>query len=130
MLNKYKLSLLFLLLACLQMQLFAVPALPVLKKLKVGSVEYSVTLCGDEFFHYWQAETGEKIVKRPDGRFHILSFYETENMVQLATEARNRENVRRTPKRTHGFLTSLTGSKKGLVILVNFKDNAFSCSQR
>ena len=128
MLNKYKLVLLILLAMCLQMQVFAVPALPVLKKLKVGSVEYSVTLCGDEFFHYWQAETGEKIVKRPDGRFHILSFYETENMVQLATEARNRENVRRTQKRTHGFLTSLTGSKKGLVILVNFKDNAFSTS--
>ena len=52
----------------LPMQVWAVPAKPVTKRIMVGDTEYSVFLQGDEFCHYWQAETGEKIVKRQDGR--------------------------------------------------------------
>lgn len=109
----------------LPMQVWAVPAKPVTKRIMVGDTEYSVFLQGDEFCHYWQAETGEKIVKRQDGRYHILSYFETENLFQQASQARTAANVARTSKQ-HEFLTSLTGAKKGLVILVNFTDNAFS----
>lgn len=107
------------------MQMWAVPAKPVAKRIKVGDIEYATTLRGDEFCHYWQAETGEKIIRRTDGNYHILSYFETENMFHRASQARNATNAARA-KKQHGFLTSLTGTKKGLVILVNFKDNAFS----
>ncbi|MBQ5655869.1 MAG: M6 family metalloprotease domain-containing protein [Bacteroidaceae bacterium] len=109
----------------LPMQVWAVPAKPVTKRVMVGDTEYSVFLQGDEFCHYWQAETGEKIVQRQDGRYHILSYFETENMFQQASQARTAVNGARASKQ-HGFLKSLTGSKRGLVILVNFKDLSFS----
>lgn len=126
MMKRY--NVLFVLLAVfllIPIRLHAVPALPVLHKVKVGNMEYKVSLQGDEYFHYWQAETGEKIVERPDGSFHVLSFFEEENMRQQAADEMKRENTRRM-RRAHGFQSSLTGTKKGLVILVNFKDNAFS----
>ena len=109
----------------LPMQVWAVPAKPVTKRVMVGDTEYSVFLQGDEFCHYWQAETGEKIVQCQDGRYHILSYFETENMFQQASQARTAVNGARASKQ-HGFLKSLTGSKRGLVILVNFKDLSFS----
>lgn len=125
MFSKNKVCMLLLVLFLLPIQLIAVPALPVAKRIMVGDVEYYVSLRGDEFGHYWQAETGEKIVQQEDGRYRILSHFEAENLLYKTAEGRRRANATRNQKQ-HGFLSSLIGSKRGLVILVDFRDNRFS----
>lgn len=128
MISKNKVCLLLLALLLLPIHMIAVPALSsVAKTIKVGNTEYAVTLRGDEFCHYWQAETGEKIVKKADGSYHILSYFESENLIQQASESRNTANSRRIRKQEE-LRQPLTGTKKGLVILVNFRDNEFSIS--
>ena len=125
MFSKNKVCMLLLVLFLLPIQLIAVPALPVAKRIMVGDVEYYVSLRGDEFGHYWQAETGEKIVQQEDGRYRVLSHFEVENLMYRTAEGRRRANATRNQKQ-HGFLSSLIGSKRGLVILVDFRDNRFS----
>jgi M6 family metalloprotease-like protein len=123
----YKRFALLLALVCLSIHIFAVPAKPITKRIMVGNLEYTVSLQGDEFCHYWLADGGEIIAMKDDGRYHVLSYFEAENMLYKASMARANVNAQRAQKQ-HGFLKSLTGNKRGLVILVNFKDNAFSTS--
>lgn len=125
--SKYKIFLLLLALIYGPVQMMAVPALPVIKKLKMDDMEYSLTLRGDEFFHYWEDASGMKFLEKNDGSFRTLSFYEEQYIREVSNESRARENNSRMRK-SHAFLNTLTGTKKGLVILVNFKDNAFSAS--
>ena len=125
MFSKNKVFAFLLALIVVPIQMFAVPALPVAKRIMVGNEEYYVSLRGDEFGHYWQAETGEKIIQQEDGRYRILSHFEAENLLYKTAEGRRRANATRNQKQ-HGFLSSLIGSKRGLVILVDFRDNRFS----
>lgn len=125
--SKYKIFLLLLALIYEPVQMMAVPALPVIKRLKKDGMEYSLTLRGDEFFHYWEDASGMKFLEKNDGSFRTLSFYEEQYIREVSNESRARENNSRMRK-SHAFLNTLTGTKKGLVILVNFKDNNFSSS--
>lgn len=125
MLNRIKSLVSLLVLTCISLQIHSVPAKPVLKKVMMGDTEYTLTLRGDEFFHYWEDHSGVKLMEVGDGTFRTLSFYEEKLLRETSDEARARENSGRMRK-THEFLTSLTGTKKGLVILVNFQDNAFT----
>ena len=125
MFGKNKVCLFLLALIFVPIQMFAVPALPVAKRIAVGDVEYYVSLRGDEFGHWWQAETGEKIIQQKDGKYRILSHFEAENLLYRTAESRRNANATRNQKQ-HGFLSNLIGSKRGLVILVDFRDNRFS----
>lgn len=125
MISKNKVCLFLFVLMLLPLQMIAVPAKPVTRRILIGDVEYHVSFRGDEFGHYWQAESGEKIIQNKDGRYKVLSYFEAENLLQRTSESRSRVNALRKQKQ-HGFLSNLTGSKKGLVILVNFRDNVFS----
>jgi hypothetical protein len=125
MFSKNKVCAFLLALILVPIQMFAVPALPVAKRIMVGNEEYYVSLRGDEFGHYWQAETGEKIIQQEDGRYRILSHFEAENLLYKTAEGRRKANATRNQNQ-HGFLTSLIGSKRGLVILVDYRDQRFS----
>lgn len=125
----YKLLVFLIALICPPIHVCAVPAKPITQRIMVGNLEYNVSLRGDEFCHYWQADGGEIIAMKEDGRYHVLSYFEVENMLYKASEARTIANGSRVQRqKQHGFLKSLTGKKRGLVILVNFKDNSYSTS--
>lgn len=88
-------------------------------------------LRGDEFGHYYEAA---------DGRVFVESAYT--NIYEQADKAQilNRANVRRMARNAKraerrnarhnefGVPTSYTGSKKGIIILVNFADKTFNAA--
>lgn len=115
-----------LVLACWAAALLAVPAKRVTRTITLadGSTRV-VTLCGDENMHFYQAADGTVYRKGADGLFYEKDVQEVKaewkskvqrrNAPRLATWGAERQNVR--------------GQKKGLVILVNFKDKAMTVSQ-
>ena len=88
-------------------------------------------LRGDEFGHYYEAADGHVFVKSASA-----DFYEQADK----TEITNRANVRRMARnakraerrnvrhKEFGVPTSYTGSKKGIIILVNFADKSFNAA--
>ena len=88
-------------------------------------------LRGDEFGHYYEAADGRVFVKSASA-----DFYEQADK----TEITNRANIRRTARnakraerrnvrhKEFGVPTSYTGSKKGIIILVNFADKTFNAT--
>ena len=110
------------------MLVFAVPAKPGLTKtlnLSDGTT-VKARLVGDEFAHYWLGLNGKT--------YQAVAGTETYQVVdpQVITQ---RAKARRTMANSHrmkrlaprrvGELNSITGQKKGLIILVNFSDVAF-----
>ena len=116
------------LLAMMASLVFAVPAKPGLTKLLNLSDGTTVraTLVGDEFAHYWLGLDGKT--------YQAVAGTETYQVVdpqvvkQQAQVRRTRANARRmkrlAPQRV-GEINSITGKKKGLIILVNFTDVTF-----
>jgi len=107
------------------MSLLAVPATPEPVKLELadGSV-VSVRLCGDENFSYYTSLTGEPVRLTDSGMLEYYSFAELEQHRSLAAAAPRRAQANG-PRRVAGAFP-LSGSPKGLVILVNYKDLSFS----
>lgn len=88
--------------------------------------EVRVELRGDEHVSYWQAENGQKYVKQADSEY----FAEADMPVLLEKAALSRSKAPlRGQQRVDIGDTShpaFIGSKKGLIILVNFKDKKFA----
>ena len=88
-------------------------------------------LKGDEFASYWQADDGKCYVQDIDSRtFKITDKAQVVNRGlakrQKANEERIKRFAKRGPKREiTGAFSHFTGTKKGLIILVNFKDVKF-----
>lgn len=88
-------------------------------------------LKGDEFASYWQADDGKCYVQDVDSRtFKITDKAQVVNRGlakrQKANDARIKRFAKRGPKREiTGAFSHFTGIKKGLIILVNFKDVKF-----
>lgn len=94
-------------------------------KLADGS-EVRVELRGDEYVNFWQAENGTRYVKHADANYYVEA--DVEQMHQKAMAARVKAPLRAPQKVTIGDSNHPTyiGSKKGLIILVNFKDVKFA----
>lgn len=110
--------------------LLAVPALPVKRwVLRPDGTSVQVTLTGDENCHYYRSSDGQayRLVK---GNFVEIPAKELEADIQRAQQRARSENARRSNrirrKAKLGDFTHYTGTKKGLVILVNFLDNEFT----
>ena len=107
---------------------YAVPARPGQRRdltLTDGTV-VSARLVGDEHAHYWLADDGKAY--RSDGDIYVE--VDLKSLQEKAQEQRKESNMRRAkrlngnqPKKTPS--SGMTGSKKGLIILVNFSDVAF-----
>ena len=88
-------------------------------------------LKGDEFASYWQADDGKCYVQDVDSRtFKITDKAQVVNRGlakrQKANDARIKRFAKRGQKREiTGAFSHFTGIKKGLIILVNFKDVKF-----
>ena len=88
-------------------------------------------LRGDEFGHYYEAADGRVFVKSASA-----DFYEQADKVQILNKANVRRmarNAKRAERRNvrhneFGVPTSYTGSKKGIIILVNFADKTFNAA--
>lgn len=80
-------------------------------------------LRGDENFHYYSTKEGKPLMRQADGTYREATVFEAKNMQanwSKKLKARNDRRAQRLVKRRLNDAT--TGEKKGLVILVNFKD--------
>ena len=90
-----------------------------------------VELKGDEFASYWQADDGKCYVQDIDSRtFKITDKAQVVNRGLAKRQKANDERIKRFAKRgpkreITGAFSHFTGTKKGLIILVNFKDVKF-----
>ena len=105
----------------------AVPAYPAKRTMTLadGTVQ-TLTLTGDEHCHYWLTDDGKCMALRADGTFRPLSYFEMENMKAAGNEARRSSNARRARRKAIGNFQPILGKKRGLVILVNFRDVKFT----
>lgn len=121
---------------------FAVPAKPVIfsHTQKDGTV-LSLMLVGDEHIHYYKnTVTGEAMERGNDGDYYIINAAELSARQQKANARRAESNARRLQRlpimrqtkdgkrKAFGGFNNISGSKKGLVILVNFSDKSMQSS--
>ena len=88
-------------------------------------------LRGDEFGHYYEAADGRVFVKSASAVFYEQADKtEITNRANVRRMARNAKRAERRNVRHNefGVPTSYTGSKKGIIILVNFADKTFNAA--
>ena len=88
-------------------------------------------LRGDEFGHYYEAADGRVFVKSANTDvYEQADKTEITNRANIRRMARNAKRAERRNVRHNefGVPTSYTGSKKGIIILVNFADKTFNAA--
>ena len=114
----------------LAMATFAVPAKPGLKRtltLSDGNT-ISATLIGDEHAHYWLGADGKAYQSVGNNIYQSIDLQAVKQRAALRRAAANQRRLRRLAPRKIGEVGSITGKKKGLIILVNFTDVSFNAS--
>ena len=114
------------------MTMMAVPAKRgVWKTLKLqNGTEVRAQLVGDEFGACWRGVDGKNYVKSGDS-FVILNSEiakRSNARKEMALKSRAKRLKANVTRRAAGNRSALTGDKKGLIILVNFKDTKFQTS--
>ncbi len=104
----------------------AMPGLWQTRKLADGT-EVRVELCGDEFAHYWRTADGVRYMVR-DGVLHPVT---DEDIKEVAQARRSLVNISAGARRMAAVAggasrSAYVGSKKGLIILVEFSNKSFS----
>lgn len=86
----------------------------------------TLTLCGDEFSHYYESEDGRRFQLQDDGEFVAINHDESVSRIQRVRrqQVNDRRRSRQVAKRS-----PIEGEKRGLVILVNFSDKAMTYTQ-
>lgn len=111
--------------------LWAVPAKPGLKRVLTLTDGTTITaqLVGDEHGHFWLGQDGRayQAVSGSDV-FQLIDKTEVTKRAQTRRAAANQQRMRRLAPRKVGSIGNYTGQKKGLIILVNFKDVSFNAS--
>lgn len=91
-----------------------------------NGTEVRAQLVGDEHGHYWQAEDGIAYIQAVDADYYVP--VEAQQVLAKAKARRAKVNAQRVQKREFGHPTHYEGQKKGIIILVNFKDKSFKSS--
>lgn len=125
---------LFLILSLLVMTLtvMAVPAKPGLwKMLKLSNgTEVRALLVGDEHGHFWRAADGTAYIQKDGTDFYQV--VDAKTIIERAKVRRQQVNAQRVQRlrarRAATVSSSYTGTKKGIIILVNFKNTQFKAS--
>lgn len=82
-------------------------------------------LRGDEFGHFYEAADGRVFVETETP--NLFKVADKAKLMSKADAKRRARNARRAERRKEfGVPTSYTGSKKGIIILVNFQDKYFA----
>ena len=116
-------------LACCTMTASAVPAKPGLVRTiqLVDGTTVTARLVGDEFGHYWLAENGKAYQANASGRYVTIDAQAINTKAAVRRSQANAQRIGRlAAPRKVGSVGNYTGSKKGLIILVNFKNESFS----
>ena len=110
---------------------FAVPAKPGLTRLLTLSNGSTVmaTLVGDEHAHYWLGADGKAYQSAGNDVYQSVDLQAVKQHGAQRRAAANQRRTRRLAPRKVGEVGSITGDKKGIIILVNFKDVSFTASQ-
>ena len=119
------------------LNLAAVPAKPVTRTITLSDgTTVQATLRGDETFHFYAAADGRRFIANADGTFRTVSPDEVSNSWAQRVAARNQHRAARIQARRNApfysksrLNSAYTGNKRGLVILVNFKDKAMTHTQ-
>lgn len=115
---------------------FAIPAKRVWRTMPLtDGTTISALLVGDENGHWYVDENGKTLAKNSEGKLYYLTAEQSETMKNRRLNRAHKNNNRRIARRetamakasngkkkAFGVPTELIGSKKGLVILVNFSD--------
>ncbi len=115
----------------LAMATFAVPAKPGLRRLLTltDGTTVSATLVGDEHAHYWLGADGKAYQSAGDNVYQSVDLQAVKQHGVQRRVAANQRRTRRLAPRKVGEVGSITGDKKGIIILVNFKDVSFTATQ-
>lgn len=117
---------------CLGLSASAIPAKRVpFTVMQRDGVVLTVTLVGDESFHYIATLDGIPVVEDGEGFYRLAPELKGEMAAKWKSRMTKRYAARRAKamsrveaRRAFGHSTSYVGEKRGLVILVNFKDLA------
>jgi M6 family metalloprotease-like protein len=109
----------------------AIPAKPGLRQTitLTDGTTVSAVLMGDEYGHYWLADDGTayQATTTDAARFAPVSLSAVKGRAAVRRQAADQHRMKRLPAR-RGFneMGNYVGEKKGLIILVNFKDKTFN----
>ena len=84
--------------------------------------EVRAQFMGDEFMHFWETDDGRRYVEQPDGTFKPADIVPSGRRYAARRMQAARLGVRRV---SMGDRTNYEGVKKGIVILMQFKDTKF-----
>lgn len=85
--------------------------------------EVRAMLVGDEHGHFWRAADGQAYLEEAG-----TAYYKVADAKQIAAKAKTRRqqaNAKFAKHRTFGHPTTIMGTKKAIMILVNFSDKAY-----
>ncbi len=121
--NTAKHALTFFLSAMLTLSAWAVPAYRGWRTMtQPDGSTITIRQMGDEFFHYWENESGEQVEEDDQGFWRVLEKPAVPNELQKKIRASRRYNKKGNEPAKVG---SINLAPRGLVILVNFTDVTF-----
>ena len=120
-------------LAMLTLTASAVPARRTQRTLTLSDgTQVTATLSGDENYHYWKTADGRAFVMNEENIPQEISLQQAQSKLQAKVQARNAHRIakRTKHKAAWGVETNpISGERKGLVILVNYKDKKMQHTQ-
>ncbi len=111
------------------MTMMAVPAKRGVTKTLVlaNGTEVKATLVGDEHGHYWKGTDGQAY-RESEGVFVPIDAQAVMERAKVRRQQINQKRMQRLKGRRAGASSAYQGQKKGIIILVNFKDKSFNAS--
>ena len=126
--QKAKRGILLIMAIMLAVTIYAVPAKPgqVRTLTLTDGTTIKAHLVGDEYGHYWLAENGKAYQDNGNGIYSEVVADNVEQKASTRRKAANTQRAKRLAPRKVGNIGNYTGKKKGIIILVNFKDKSFA----
>lgn len=113
-------------LAMLTLTASAVPARRTQRTLTLSDgTQVTATLSGDENYHYWKTADGRAFVMNEENIPQEISLQQAQSKLQAKVQARNAHRIAKRTKHKAAWgaeTNPISGERKGLVILVNYKD--------
>lgn len=120
-------------LAMLTLTASAVPARRTQRTLTLSDgTQVTATLSGDENYHYWKTADGRAFVMNEENVPQEISLQQAQSKLQAKVQARNAHRIAKRTKHKAAWgaeTNPISGERKGLVILVNYKDKKMQHAQ-
>lgn len=120
-------------LAMLTLTASAVPARRTQRTLTLSDgTQVTATLSGDENYHYWKTADGRAFVMNEENIPQEISLQQAQSKLQAKVQARNAHRITKRTKHKAAWgaeTNPISGERKGLVILVNYKDKKMQHTQ-